>query len=410
MASNNDHLSTDEKFEIFLKNRDAFTVSITKDVDLYFRAVNWDVYYLKLKFLQDMRERSIESQCEFVNKVPLENERDENNRVNPILNYLLDLISVAPTAVLRKLDINPAVSPAHNDLHDYLQDMLQIRNSMCQIDQTYHSPHVALSLRHSEGDFCFVKYFNGSKWCKLRLNENIRSYISDLTVKKYTVLGNDLWFIQNDTLHKMNLFREKDFQSYILPKHTFQDIQLCNDGENLILLSKDMCVAEVYSVKYSETKFKVSKWYRLEPNEYTTVSSTRDYELYDIFLRKLKRKFKACFVKSSEVFCSFSKGQIYKYRFEDSRFIQNHYDVVIPKSKSYNCVYVLVPVDIIEPFLYVMLKNDRDHKRKYADTNSYILSNTDIKKRRVMTLCCQTRDEKNNQDVSECIELSQLTI
>lgn len=411
MTSEREHMeaSVDEKFERYLRNKNAFTVNISEDVDLYLRANNWDDNFLKLKFLQDMRERPIETQCIFINAIPLDSAMDGRIGENIIVFYILDTLKFASTEVLRNMDINPAVSPIHSDLHECHQDMLNIRQSMCRMQSDYQPPHVAVSLTKSNVDFSFAKYFNGSKWCKLQLNEQIRSYVSALVPHKYTILGDDIWFIYDDTLFRMNLFRETNYNSFILPKHTFQDIQLCNDGESLILLSKSMWVAEIYPVKYSDYDFKVSTWYQLTPNEYCTTSTTKDYHLYNINLRKQRRMFKAYYIKSQEKVYEFFKGHLYGYRLDGNRFAEKNCEIVIPKCYEYNDMYCIVPKETIQHYLFKLFKNDPHSKRKHIDCSNDILPKGSCKKKRVLTVRYQT-DNGNADEYGEALDFEQLTI
>jgi len=401
------HFTTEEKFKRFLRNQDAFTVNICDDVDLYLRAHNWNIDYLKIKFVQDMRERPVEIQCEFINKIPLENSEDASQREhrnNPVMEYLLNLLKFAPTAILRKIDINPAVSPSHSNLYDCHQDMLRIRNDMSLVEKTYHPPHLVLALGEKDKDFCFAKYFSGNKWSQIQLNEQIRSFVPDLQPNKCAVVGEELWFIHEDTLYNVSLFRESKIHSYIIPRHRELNIQLCSNGNGLILLAQGMRVAEVYNVQYSDYKFKISKWYSLTQNEFSTIVSNDSFDLYNIQLRKQQRPFRACLAKSQGSLFGVNEN-LYKYILNCKQFNQNKHDISIPSSGEKGNVCVLVARQNIEHYLFRMFKVEQDFKRKHSDTDCSGTSNA--KKLCMPTVRCRSI---GNGKEDECIDFQQLTI
>ena len=441
--------STDQKLQRFAANPDTFTVNICEDVELYHRACNWDLPYLKKKFLQDMREQTIENQCCFVNKISFDqpNSLDGNISIDPIMNYLFDTIYFAPSYVLKKMNIDQYVSPAHSDIHEILKDMLSIREDMCKMSSDYKVPHVVLSLVDEENDYCFAKYFNGLKWCKIQLSEQLRSYVQDLKPRKYTVLGDELWLIHEDTLYCINLFKERNVYHYILPKHKFQDIQICNNGESLILLSRDMWVAEIYSVNFSSFDFKVSKWYKLTEKDYKIISANDNYALYDIRLKKRQCGFRACFVKSDRILAGVTPNNCFRYTLNRTKFEQHGSDVRIPSSPDTDSISILVDKNTIDRFLYKMFKPlhyqnpqeselacsdlstdqqsepslrrhsiDNNYKRKGRDIP--VKSHSNLKRPRLLTIRCQTTNSNDNnqavndqgQEVCENMKFEDLTI
>ena len=335
-----------------MDNFETIEIDIIQDIDLY----NWACVKNKTTLIE-----------RFVNKLPHYQLRDQLRFINKakhihqlVLTYMKGVFTDVGLSQLFKVSINTWTSKEHKILDVFRESLIQTISSMKPIQRYYPGSHVVLVIPQQLD--AMAEYYNGQNWCKIPLSETIRHCCwSEEQVDNIVCINNDMWILKGDKLFKANYVKSTAniYVKTILDKP--DSVQLCSDGNRLILISNDMQVAEVCA---SSHPFKVSHWYKLEPNDYNKVfSQKKRADVYDINLNHYSdRAIRICLNricvnqqnnnKDTTLFGIGEEGNVYCYEFFPGirRFQQFEY-------KDIMCTLIL-PTPEIEGYFFLIPKEN----------------------------------------------------
>lgn len=256
----------------YIDEPNSFVINIPEDVELYKLALEIRMHDLINLFACVLTRETAENQLKFINQIPLLDYSDIDDMIQ---KHLIDLLTWGPTSAITSVRINSYLSEQHREFAEYQKEIIEFRRDMIPIDKSYDAPHVVISLCEDE-DRYFAKYFNGTRWCKIQLHEHVRFSFTSLCPNNYAIVGDELWYIDNDNvLTKIDLFHEKPIGQFYLPHPKPKDFQLCSDGRDIVLLSRDKRIAEVLPKPFHHEPFEVTDWYQLRPYECKTLLAMR---------------------------------------------------------------------------------------------------------------------------------------
>ena len=379
LASPESHNSAEKRYSTYTKDPSSFVISIQEDVELYKMALKMKNHDLINLFASVLHRETAENQLKFANQVPLLNYSDIDDMIQ---KQLLDLLTWGPTSAIASVRINPNLSEQHREFAEYQTEIMGYRRDMIPIDRNYEAPHVVISLCHNKERY-FAKYFNRTRWCKIQLHEHVKSSFSYLSENKYAVIGNDLWFVESENvLTNVDMFHEKPIRQFFLPHPKPNDFQLCSNGSDIILLSRNKQIAEVLPRPFNHEPFEVTDWYQLRPYEYKTIFANEDLTIYDISTRDLCKNIKICFRDSIDSLFELCDKGICEYNivnheqmFKKTLSTNGHLRFRIPRDRRENCTYVLIETQNIVNFLNMFVTDSSVKSRKRKICNQSLVEN-----------------------------------
>ena len=379
-----------DRMNEYLDDPTSFRIRIPQDVQLYKSAINCDLGELVFKFVNVLRTYPLEVQFDFINRIPLANAEIRvtgRTTANPMLEYIFEILTWSSLEVLSKISINMLASAQHEYLYDFLEIVKDIRQDMYPIDKSYDAPHVVLSLSEKDDDeemYC-VKYFNGTRWCKLQVDGCINSIIQHLDPHNFVIVGEYLWFLkEGNYLGKINLFRDEDMKYHLLPIPLPNDAQLCTNGEDIVIFSNKKQMAEVVPTKYSNQSHRVSEVKKVM--SYETVASEEYFDLYRVQSLELNKTIHVCFTKTDtsmfeldgDTLCEYVVIPHYLYRQTSSDPKHKHF--IIPQdTKETDWTLGLVKTSVIQDYISNFISHSSISKNQKQKHGSFF---SRIKKRK----------------------------
>ena len=390
-----DYIHEDDESDVdrmgdYLDDPTSFRIRIPQDVDLYKNAVNCDLGDLVFKFVNVLRTYPLDVQFDFINRIPLANAEIRvtgRTTANPMLEYIFEILTWSTLDVLSGISINMFSSAQHEYLYDFLENIKEIRQDMYPIDKSYDAPHVVLSLSQQQDNwemYC-VKYFNGTRWCRLQVDGCINDIIQHLGVNNFVIVGEYLWFLKEDNyLGKINLFRDEDMKYLLLPFPLPADAQLCTNGEDIVIFSNQKQMAEIVPTQHSNQSHRVSDVKKVISCE--TVANEEYFDLYRVKSLELNKTIHICFSKTDssmleldgDTLCEYVVIPHHLYRQTSSDPKHKHF--VIPQdTNETDWTFGLIKTNVIQEYISNFISHAS--KTKFQKHNSGSLSSR-IKKRK----------------------------
>lgn len=357
-----------------------FMVDLVDDIKLYQVALDLRQEELVKLFVRKLAGQPFGAIVQFVNRVYLLPYDDDLDK--PMMNFLARTLEFATTSDLKSFPINPDLSERHQHLCYHQLGLLNCRREMVPLDDMYSAPHVMVSL-YEDPEGYPAKYFNGNLWCRLQTNEFLEEYLSCLNLHQFVVVGEKLVFVyEKRNLCVMHLFHNWPVTKIPLKMSVPQDAQLCSDGENLVLLSKDMNMAEIVP-EVNGVSYRVSEWRKLGPSEYRIVQEDVYCKILEVKIREEPKTLTVCFQKTYDRLMKLKGENVCTYTIDEHKLYSQTCGVrkrclfELREDNRGDCQYVLVDREVLEKFLERLsqkpeassLKRKLDKpKRRYSET------------------------------------------
>jgi hypothetical protein len=226
---------------------------------------------------------------------------------------------------------------------------------MVPLDKHYHAPFVMISL-NDDAEGYVAKYFNGNRWCRLQVNDCIGGYLTSLSLHRFALVGDKLFFLDDeDCLCILHFFHNSLVVKVPLPQPVPLDVQLCVDQERVVLLDASLVMAEVIPVEGQ--LYTIKDWRKLSKREYTILKSERNLRCYDIETKHQPGKIRVCYNNCSDrliringdTLCSFTidEHRLYKER----QVTDNEIAYDIREDDRGECHYVLIDRTVLEEYI-----------------------------------------------------------